>query len=117
MRDEWLNQDDVQDEFLALGRGKWTTVYRSWHEDKQSDGGIYCGLASPNYRERALGTPNWDLMVTDGRPGFSQGPDENGELVTTYHREGGECEVEPLVLLLLFIDSVRLEGRLLHRRG
>jgi hypothetical protein len=41
-------------------------------------------------------------MVTDGRPGFSQGPGENGELVTTYHRQGDDREVEPLVLLREF---------------
>lgn len=102
MSDEWLNQEDVQEEFLTLDRGQWTTVYRSWHEDEKSDGGIYCGLASRDYREQAISSSTWDLMVTDGRPGFSQGPGENGELVTTYHREGSESEVEPLVLLREF---------------
>lgn len=102
MGDRWLNQEDVQKEFLTLGRGQWTTVYRSWREDKKSSSGIYCGLASPDYRERALSGSTWDLRVTDGRPGFSQGPGENGELVTKYHREGGEGGVEPLVLLREF---------------
>ena len=72
MSDEWLNQEDVQEAFLTLGRGQWTTVYRSWHEDEKSDGGIYCGLASRDYREQALSGSTWDLMVTDGRPRFSQ---------------------------------------------
>lgn len=102
MSDEWLNQEDVQEEFLRLDRGQWTTVYRSWHEGPQSDGGIYCGLASPDYRKRAVSGSTWDLMVTDNRPGFSQGPGENGGLVTRYHREGDENEVEPLVLLREF---------------
>lgn len=104
MSDGWLSQEDVQKEFLRLDRGQWTTVYRSWYEDKKSNGGIYCGLASPDYREIALGgsTSTWDLIVTDSRPGFSQGPGENGELVTKYHREGGESEVEALVLLRAF---------------
>lgn len=102
MSDEWLGQEDVQEEFLRLDRGQWTTVYRSWYEDKESNGGIYCGLASPDYRKIALSGSTWDLMVTDSRPGFSQGPGENGELVTEYHREGGESEVEPLVLLREF---------------
>ena len=97
MTNEWLEQRDVHDEFLALGKGQWTTVWRTWREGKQ-DGGIYCGLAPPDYRERALARPGWDLMVTDGRPGFSQGPGPDGELVTTYHREGSDGPVEPLVL-------------------
>ncbi|MEJ7631721.1 MAG: hypothetical protein WKF28_04390 [Rubrobacteraceae bacterium] len=96
--EEWLNQTDVHEEFSALGRGPWTVLYRSCHRSKRDDLGIYCGLASPDYRESALSSPNWDLMVTDGRPGFSQGPGENGELVTKYHSEGSEGEVEPLVL-------------------
>jgi hypothetical protein len=97
MTNEWLEQRDVHDEFLALGKGRWTTVWRTWREGKQ-DGGIYCGLAPPDYRERALARPGWDLMVTDGRPGFSQGPGPDGEPVTTYHREGSDGPVEPLVL-------------------
>lgn len=106
MGDEWLSQEDVQEEFLRLDRGQWTTVYRSWYEDNKSNGGIYCGLASPDYREIALSGSTWDLRVTDSRPGFSQGPGENGELVTRYHREGDESEVEPFVLLREF-DGVR----------
>lgn len=102
MSDKWLSQEDVQKEFLTLDRGQWTTVYRSWYGDEESNGGIYCGLAAPDYRERALSGSTWDLRVTDSRPGFSQGPGENSELVTKYHREGGESEVEPLVLLREF---------------
>jgi len=95
VNDEWLTQEDTHKDFLALGRGPWTVVYRSWSTSKQDNGGVYCAFAPPTYRERALGDPGWDLMVTDGRPGFSQGPGENGELVTTYHREGDDREVEP----------------------
>lgn len=102
MNDEWLTQEDTHKDFLALGRGPWTVVYRSWSTSKQDNGGVYCAFAPPTYRERALGDPGWDLMVTDGRPGFSQGPGENGELVTMYHREGDDREVEPLVLLREF---------------
>ena len=102
MNDEWLTQEDVQEDFLALGRGPWTVVYRSWSTGKQDNGGVYCAFAPLTYRERALDHPGWDLMVTDGRPGFSQGPGESGELVTTYHREGDDREVEPLVLLREF---------------
>lgn len=103
MNDERLTQEDVQEYFLALGRGPWTVVYGSWSSSKQDDGGVYCAFAPPSYRERAVGDPSWDLTVTDGRPGFSQGPGENGELVTTYHREGDDDrEVEPLVLLREF---------------
>ncbi len=87
---------------MALGRGPWTVVYRSWSTSKQDNGGVYCAFAPPTYREQVLGDPGWDLMVTDGRPGFSQGPGENGELVTTYHRGGDDREVEPLVLLREF---------------
>jgi len=102
VNDEWLTQEDVQEEFLALGRGPWTVTYRSWSTSKQDNGGICCAFAPPHYRERAIDDPGWDLMVTDGRPGFSQEPSENGEWVTTYHREGDEREVEPLVLLREF---------------
>jgi hypothetical protein len=102
VNDEWLTQEDVQEDFLSLGRGPWTVTYRSWSTDKQDNGGVYCAFAPPIYRERALDDPGWDLTVTDGRPGFSQGPGENGELVTTYHRVGDDREVEPLVLLREF---------------
>lgn len=99
MNEEWLTQEDTHRNFLALGRGPWTVVYKSWSTDGQGNGGVYCAFAPLTYRKRALDGPGWDLMVTDGRPGFSQGPGENGELVTKYHREGGGREVEPLVLL------------------
>lgn len=120
MIDEWLSQKDVQEEFLTLGQGQWTTVYRSWYESKKSNGGIYCGLSPWDYREQALSSPNRDLRVTDGRPGFSRGPDENGKLVTTYHRRGDESKVEPLVLLREFHDihprypEIVQEFRLFH---
>ena len=99
MTQEWLAQEDMHEDFLALGRGPWTVVYRSWSIDDQEYGSVYCTFAPPTYRERVLGDPGWDLTMTDGRPGFSQGPGENGELVTTYHRESDDREVEPLVLL------------------
>ncbi len=98
MNDEWLRQEDTHKDFLGLGRGPWTVVYRSWSTSKRDNSGVHCAFAPPTYREQALGNPGWDLTVTDGRQGFSQGPDENGELVTTYHREGDDREVEPLVL-------------------
>ena len=102
MTQEWLAQEDMHEDFLALGRGPWTVVYRSWSIDDQEYGSVYCAFAPPTYRERVLGDPGWDLTMTDGRPGFSQGPGENGELVTTYHRESDDREVEPLVLLREF---------------
>ena len=49
---------------MCIGRGP----------DKQENGGVYCAFAPPTYRERALDDPGRDLMVTDGRPGSSQGP-------------------------------------------
>lgn len=119
MNDKWLDQKDVHEEFLALGRGPWTVLYRSRRNNKD-DLGIYCALASPDYRKRAVSGSTWDLMVTDSRPGFSQGPGESGQLVTRYHREGGENEVEPLVLLREFhgvrpsFPEIVQEFRLFH---
>lgn len=105
MTEEWLVQEDVHEDFLALGRGPWTVVYRSLYVSKHEDLGIYCAFAPTDYRERALSDPGWDLMVTDGRPGFSQGSGERGELVTTYHRLGDDGVVEPLVLHREFYGS------------
>lgn len=118
--EKWLAQNDVHQEFIQLGFGQWTTVYKNWHDSKRHDGGIYCALSSPDYRKKALQDPGWDLTVTDGSPGFSQHHEGSGEWVTTYYRHGGGREAEPLVIVREFYGAkpsykeISEEFRLFH---
>ena len=53
----------TQDHFSALvnlQRAGWTTVYSSWHDNDDSNGGSYSAFAGPRYRETAVGKPDWD---------------------------------------------------------
>ena len=38
MTQEWLAQEDVHEYFLALSRGPWTVVYRSWSTNEEDNG-------------------------------------------------------------------------------
>ena len=92
-----LRQTTERNTSLANGSGPWTVVYDSW-EDSGRDGGRFVAFSDPAHRERALQSAGWDLTVGDGFPGFSQSNDD-GELVTTYHRNTAGPRVEPLVFV------------------
>lgn len=113
-----MKQSAELDSFLHLGSGPWTVVNESIHRDGVNYG-IYCALGDPGCRPQFLREPAWDLSVTSGSPGFSQ-HSENGEWVTTYHRDWPEHGVEPFVLYREFHGAredyveVQQEFRLFH---
>ena len=80
------------------GSGPWTVVYDSWHHSRDRNGGRFAAFASPSYRARAMQSAAWDLGVGGGSPGFSQ-HNEDGEWVSTYHRNVDGPDLEPLVLV------------------
>ena len=93
---EFLLQVDVIGEFLPkIGRDQWQTLYFS-ADDPPHRFGMWCALLAEEAAARAIGHDSWDLMIGDGKPGFSQSwPD--GTEVTTYHRFGSRDGVRPLV--------------------
>lgn len=90
------NEEHLQKLIGLEGRG-WTTVYSSWRGEGDSTGGSYCCFAPISHREAALNDPAWDLMLTEGRPGFSQGW-RDGEYATWYGRGTPFEALEPLVI-------------------
>lgn len=94
-----LSQQAQRQFFEGQGDGPWTVISDSVYESGILNCGIYCALSDPARRDRALSDPGWDLTVTDGAPGFSQGWPE-GVKKTTYHPVGSASDgVEPLVLV------------------
>jgi hypothetical protein len=96
-----LEQEDVRAEFVNACRSAWTEVYRQSYKRQHHNLGIYCALAPPAYRDRALGGSSWDLTTTDGAPGFVTSY-HDGEPTTIYHRQVSDDGVEPLVLVRQF---------------
>ncbi|MGY2745560.1 hypothetical protein ACVWZ8_002677 [Arthrobacter sp. UYCu723] len=109
-----MEQDTQLKLFRSLGDGAWTILKDSEYRDGISFG-IYCALGDPARRSEFLADPGWDLTVTSGAPGFSQGGGE-----TTYHREWAEDGVEPFVLQREFYGAredyveIQQEFRLFH---
>lgn len=91
-----LTQRDTKDLFEALDSEAWTTVSASWHKE-DGNGGIYVAFSSPDKREKAVSAPEWNLLVGDFRPGFSQ-HHEGDEWVTAYAPSSISDGYEPLVL-------------------
>jgi hypothetical protein len=98
---EFLLQLDVIGELLPkIGKDQWQALYLS-ADDPPHRFGMWCALLDDDAAVRAIGHDSWDLMIDDGKPGFSQSwPD--GEEVTTYHRFGSRDGVRPLVLYRSF---------------
>ncbi|WP_342000325.1 hypothetical protein MRBLWH7_001265 [Microbacterium sp. LWH7-1.2] len=94
---EILRQADERSTSQTNGSGPWTVVCDNWDEDNRG-GGRFAAFSIPEYRKRALQSAAWDLTKGDGFPGFSQGH-ENGDWVTTYHRNASGPDVEPLVIV------------------
>lgn len=109
-----MEQDAQVKLIRSVGDGPWTILKDSLFEDGISFG-IYCALGNPARRSEFLAHPAWDLRVTSGSPGFSQGGGE-----TTYHREWSEDGVEPFVLQREFYGArddyaeIQQEFRLFH---
>lgn len=95
---EPLRQAEQRKLFNEMGTGPWTFVYRSG-SGPAGEPALFSALASPEYRDRAVSGPSWDLSIGDGQPGFMQSY-AKGEPTTSYLRFGGMSdEVEPLVLV------------------
>ncbi|MCW2763891.1 MAG: hypothetical protein JWR85_4092, partial [Marmoricola sp.] len=109
-----MEQETQEKLFHSLGVGPWTVLKDSEFRDGISFG-VYCALGEPARRSKFLADPGWDLRVTPGSPGFSQGGGE-----TTYHREWTEDGVEPFVLQREFYGAredyaeIQQEFRLFH---
>lgn len=93
-----LRQADERKTSQTNGSGPWTVVYDSWHDSGDRNGGRFAVFAAPDYRDRAMQSGNWDMSVGGGFPGFSQ-HHEDGEWVSTYHRNVDGPDLEPLVLV------------------
>lgn len=100
-----LRQSDERKASLTNGNGPWTVVYDSWHESADRNGGRFVAFASPQHRDRVMQSAAWDLSVGGGFPGFSQ-HHEDGEWLTTYHRNIDGPDLEPLVLVQSMNDVV-----------
>lgn len=98
---EYLLQIDVIAELLPrIGKEQWQTLYLSVEEDPHRLG-MWCALLDEDATARAMDHDSWDLLIGDGKPGFSQSW-PGGNEVTTYHRFGGKEGVRPLVLYRAF---------------
>jgi hypothetical protein len=98
---EFLLQLDVTTELLPkIGKEPWQILYSS-ADVAPHRFGMWCALLDDDAATRAIGHDNWDLMMGDGGPGFSQSWSQGTE-VTTYHRFGSRDGVRPLVLYRSF---------------
>ncbi|HHT9105128.1 MAG TPA: hypothetical protein ACFYD7_04555 [Candidatus Wujingus californicus] len=101
---DFLLQLDVTGELIPkIGKEQWQTLYRS-------AGGsahrfvMWCALLSEDAAAIAFDHDSWDLMIGDGKPGFSKSW-SNGKEVTTYHRFGIRDGIRPLILYRTFYDA------------
>jgi hypothetical protein len=101
---EFLLQLDIIEELLPnLGKEQWQTLYYH-NQDSTHRIGIGCALLDSDAVSIAMGHDSWDLMIGDGKPGFSQSRIA-GEEITTYHRFGNRVGVRPLVLYRSFYGA------------
>lgn len=98
---EYILQLDVTGELLRrIGTEQWQALYLSDKEPPHRFG-MWCALLDDEAVTRAIVHDGWDLMIGDGKPGFSQGWADGLE-TTTYHRFGDRDGVRPLVLYRSF---------------
>jgi hypothetical protein len=103
---EFLLQLDVIGEVLPkVGKEPWQTLYFS-ADNHPHRFGMWCALLDGDAAANALHRDGWDMMIEDGKPGFSQSW-SNGLEVTTYHRFGSRGGVRPLVLYRSFHGAFR----------
>lgn len=84
---DFILQLDVTGELLAsVGQRGWQVLYRSDDSDSHRLG-IWCALLDDGAAARAMNHDGWDLLLGDGRPGFSQSYSD-GRAITRYERSG-----------------------------
>ena len=94
--DYLLQTDVLEGMFLLVGKEQWQPLYVS-RDDDSGRFGLWCALLDDTAVDRALNSNSWDLLIGDGKPGFSQSWHEEGELITEYHPYGGRDGVRALV--------------------
>lgn len=98
---EFLLQLDVIEELVPkIGKEQWQTLYLS-ADKPQHRMGMWCALLDDDAVARAMDHDSWDLMIGEGKPGFSQSWSD-GKEVTTYSRFGSRDGVRPLILYRSF---------------
>lgn len=98
---EFILQSDITGKLLpTIGKEQWQVLYVSADEPAHRFV-MWCALLDEKAASRAIGHDSWDLMIGDGKPGFSQSWSD-GKEITTYHRFGSRDSVRPLVLYRSF---------------
>lgn len=98
---EFLLQLDIIGELLPrIGKEQWQTLYCT-ADSRPYRFGMWCALLDDDAAASAIAHDSWDLMVGDGKPGFSQSWSDGREVIT-YHRFGTRSGVRPLVLYRTF---------------
>lgn len=91
-----LQSNIIRDLIPKIGKEQWQTLYCTADESPHRFS-MWCALLDDDAATRAINHDSWDLMIGDGKPGFSQSLSDGRE-VTTYHRFGSSEGVRPLVL-------------------
>lgn len=98
---EFILQSDVTGKLLpTIGKEQWQVLYASADEPLHRFT-TWCALLDEKAAARAIGQDGWDLMIGDGKPGFSTSWSD-GKEITTYHRFGGRDGIRPLLLYRSF---------------
>ena len=101
---EFIVQSDVTGELLpTIGKEQWQALYLR-ADDPPHQFGMWCALLDDEVAARAMGQDGWDLLIGDGKPGFSTGWSDGKESIS-YHRFGSCDGVRPLVLYRSFHDA------------
>ena len=97
MQKDFLLQFDIIREVLPkVGTGQWQTLYDIDDVDPHQFA-MWWALLDEQAAAKAITTDRWDLMIGEGKPGFSTSW-RDGKEVTTYDRLGHSIGVRPLVL-------------------
>lgn len=98
---DFVLQRDVIEKLLSrIGKELWQPLYLIQDEDPHRFG-LWCALLDDEAAARAIERDEPNLLIGDGRPGFSCSS-SNGEEMTTYHRFGRDDGVRPFVLYRWF---------------
>jgi hypothetical protein len=95
MAEQDLRFSDFLKELDALGKGEWITIYAG-NEDHLNGPVFYSALISENRVGRSLEDPSWDLMIGNGRPGFSFRFEDEKEIASYYRCS--DDGVEPIIM-------------------
>ena len=95
----------IEEVLPKIGKQQWQTLYISADESPNRFG-MWCALLDEEAAAKAITHETWDLMIGDGKPGFSQSWTP-GKEVTTYHRFGSPDGARPFVLYRSFDGAFR----------